>query len=727
LLAGCAQSGPDTLPVEPAAEPGTAASGTPTSNSSTSTVAPASVGAATAAAVPLTDLPSISPGYILGNATASSMAPSAVMGACTPALMSAANTAAQNVAAFNTAARIALTATFGNVCIPPGILPFATVTLTKALSGIHVIGALPVQTFNTPQPSLGYSLTGGTILKGSGTGSGPAFTYVGPGGAAATWASGFLTGVSFENLGFDGWDREFLFGGTSRQGVSYSKFNNLYGTNIGVRAYDFINSVSLWVDNLYGYFAGSGFRIADDLDNAVFGSTTNSYLGNLQVTVRSFAAEGIVLEATAIGSGGSQLNEIWGSYWFVERPAISPQTQSATVTAGSPVIGVANNTYLPIGMPVGFTSSANGFTAGQTYFVVNSSGSSVQVSNTYGGPPLSAKSTGAMSIRTYGGENIALRGLGAENLANAGVVSNVHVQLIDSENSAGNCVFLQRVAGGEMSLGECTSNVIAGIALRDVTGFTINNAGSTNPTRDNDGYGGEDNYWYGSYAGPDVQAYGFLGQGKDVGSSGNYYRTALAPTLAGTPSPGLSVRGSGGNFLYSDFGIGQPYSVDGNINPMLNAGESGIFAYAGSGGTCTLPVISNSTFATSLIGLPYWFTNVGTGPCKLTTQSGQTFSGLSGATSITVPVGGTVAVSAEPRGLGFTWHVLSYVQPSQVRFGTLSLPVTTVALLPPCNSNERGLLFAVSDARSPAYNAAVAGGGSASIPVYCNGTAWTAH
>ncbi len=653
------------------------------------------------------------------------MAPSAVMGTCTPALMSTTNTAAQNVAAYTTAARIALSATFGNVCLPPGILPFATVRLTQTFSGVHTIGALPTQTFSTNQPSLGYSLTGGTILRGSGVGSGPAFTFVGPGGAPTTWANGFLTNVSFENLGFDNWDREFLFGGTNVQGVSYSKFNNLYGTHIGVRAYDFINSVSLWVDNLFGYFAGSGFRIADDLDSSVYGSTTNSYIGNLQFTLKSFAAEGIVLEATAVGTSGSQLNEILGNYWFVERPGATAQTQSVTMSAGSPTIGVSNNTYLPMGMPVGFTSSANGFVVGQTYFVVSTSSSSIQVSNTYGGPAVSAKSNSAIVIKSVGGENIAIRGLGVENLPNAGVVSNIHVMQTDSENGAGNAIFLQGIAGGEMNLGECTGNVIAGVALRDVNAFSITNGGSSNPTRDNDGYGDQDDYWYGSYTGPDVQPYGFLGQGKNV--NGNYYRTALAPTVAGDASPGLSVRGTGGSYLYSDLGIGQPYNINGNANQTLNVSESGIYAYAGAGGTCTLPAISNASFGTSLVGLPYWFTNIGSGPCTVDTQSGQTFSGISGVTSMTVPVGGTVALSAEPLGNGFTWHVLSYVQPSQVQYGSLSLPTTTVASLPPCGPAQKGLLYSVSDAASPIYNGPLTAGGSTTIPVFCNGSIWTAH
>jgi len=673
----------------------------------------------------LSDLPSLAPGYILGNATASSMAPSAVMGTCTQALMSTSNTAAQNVTAYLAAANIALSGTFGNVCIPPGILPFSTVYLTAAYSSLHTIGELPQQTFTASQPSLGYKLTGGTILKGSGAGSGPAFTYVGPGGAATTWASGFLSNVSFENIGFDSWDRQFLFGATSRQGVAYSQFNNLYGTNIGVRGYDFINSVSLWINNLYGYFPGSGFRMADDLDNGVYGSTTNSYISNLQFTLTSFAAEGIVLEATAIGTTGSQLNEIYGTYWFVQRPGVVAQTQPVTMAAGSVNIGISGNTYLPVGMPVGFMSSANGFVKGQTYFVVSSSATGIQVSNTYAGPAVAASGNSAITIESIGGENIAIRGLGAEHLPNAGVVSNIHILQTDSENGSGNAIFLQNVAGGEISLGECTSNVIAGIALRAVTAVTITNAGSYDPTRDNDGYGGQDNYWYGSYSGPDVQPYGFLGQGKDV--NGDYYRTALAPQVAGDASPGLSVRGSGGSYVYSDLGIGQPYNVNGNPTQTLSPSESGIYAYAGTGGTCTLPTITNATFATSLLGLPYWFTNVGTGPCRIQTQAGQTFSGIAGVTSITVPVGGTVSLSAEPIGSGYTWHVLSYVQPSMVQYGTLSLPVTTVASLPSCGAAQRGLLYAVSDAVAPTYNGTLAGGGTVSIPVYCNGTAWTAH
>ncbi len=670
-------------------------------------------------------LPTVDPGYILGNANASAMTANAVMGSCTPALMSTSNTASQNVAAFISAAQIALKSTFGNVCIPPGVLPFATVTLSQGYSGLHVIGTPPIQAFVNNQPSLGYTLSGGTILQGSGSGSGAAFQFVGAGGPGASWAVGFLTGVSFENLGFDNWDRVMLFGGTNVQGASYSKFNNLFATHIGVRAFDFINCVSLWIDNLYGYFSGSGFRMADDLDSAVYGTTTNSYVGDLQFTLRDFAAEGIVLEATAQGPAGSQLNEIQGGYWFVERPGIVAHTQTVSMTTGSAGIVIADNTFLPVGMPVGFLSSANGFVAGETYFVVSSSSAQIAVSKTYGGPAVISSGNSAMVIKSVGGENIALRGLGAESQSNAGLVSNVHIALIDSENASGNAIFLQGVAGGEVNLGEIPADYISGVALRDVTGFTVTNGGSGNPTRDNDGYGGQDNYWYGSYRGPDVQAVGFIGQGKDT--SGLYYRTALAPTADGMASPGFSVRGSSGSFLYSDFGIGQPYSTSGAASLALNPSNSGIFAYAGSGGSCLLPQIIAGNSGTSLVGLPYWFTNTGSGPCTISTQAGQTFSGQPGLTTLTVQAGGSVGLSAEPAGAGFTWHVLSYVQPSEVQYGSVSVPTTTVASLPSCGPGQKGLLYSVSDAAAPAYNAPVTGGGTNTIPVFCNGNTWTAH
>lgn len=51
----------------------------------------------------------------------------------------------------------------------------------------------------------------------------------------------------------------------------------------------------------------------------------------------------------------------------------------------------------------------------------------------------------------------------------------------------------------------------------------------------------------------------------------------------------------------------------------------------------------------------------------------------------------------------------------------------TVASLPPCNANSKGGLAYVRDARSPTYNGALTGGGSISVPAFCDGARWTSH
>lgn len=67
------------------------------------------------------------------------------------------------------------------------------------------------------------------------------------------------------------------------------------------------------------------------------------------------------------------------------------------------------------------------------------------------------------------------------------------------------------------------------------------------------------------------------------------------------------------------------------------------------------------------------------------------------------------------------------VTPTVAVAGGLQLPLSTVAELPICNSASKALMYAVSDAVSPTYNGALTGGGTVSVPVYCNGSTWTAH
>lgn len=59
--------------------------------------------------------------------------------------------------------------------------------------------------------------------------------------------------------------------------------------------------------------------------------------------------------------------------------------------------------------------------------------------------------------------------------------------------------------------------------------------------------------------------------------------------------------------------------------------------------------------------------------------------------------------------------------------GVTQLKLYTVATLPACTASNANGFLAVSDATVPTYNGALTGGGGVHIPVFCNGTSWTAH
>jgi len=52
--------------------------------------------------------------------------------------------------------------------------------------------------------------------------------------------------------------------------------------------------------------------------------------------------------------------------------------------------------------------------------------------------------------------------------------------------------------------------------------------------------------------------------------------------------------------------------------------------------------------------------------------------------------------------------------------------VTIVASLPSCSSGTKGLLYVVTDALSPTWNATLVGGSTTTVLALCNGSNWVA-
>lgn len=92
-------------------------------------------------------------------------------------------------------------------------------------------------------------------------------------------------------------------------------------------------------------------------------------------------------------------------------------------------------------------------------------------------------------------------------------------------------------------------------------------------------------------------------------------------------------------------------------------------------------------------------------------------------TGVVVPQGtaNSCATELQTDGVTDVWLAASPVCGPDMLFQSVT------ANLPTCNAGSKGLLGAVSDALAPTYNAVLAGSGAVSVPVYCNGTAWTTH
>ena len=227
-----------------------------------------------------------------------------------------------------------------------------------------------------------------------------------------------------------------------------------------------------------------------------------------------------------------------------------------------------------------------------------------------------------------------------------------------------------------------------------------------------------DKYWTGCFFSGDGDAF----QGAYFGAAGPY----TGATGPGTGRPSQEVILSGKD----DNGVSRPAmlqsSADGafilrsgkNGQPIAlqdyNSGSGANVAFFGSGGSeisTALAVIGTATF-----NLAPKIKGSSTGVTTLETAN-------SSATNYTATLPANTGTIAETN-LAQTFTAI------QTFDTTIKLKGYTVAGLTaahPCNAGAEGSMAYVTDADGPTYNTTVAGGGAVKVPVFCDGTNWTAH
>jgi len=533
--------------------------------------------------------------------------------------------------------------------------------------------------------------TKGTVLIGNGTF--PAFTYntsgltlaqattlygaPGPAAASTNFSNAALTNTGVINIGLKNFSIGIQAGAQYRMSFLYSTFN--------VCATD-CTQWGFWIENFQHCDNCQFYGFNNTLGNVMFAASGagylapgNSYfnavLGSVKQGVQNAPIRNVVLAAY----NGSAFGSMAITHLQGNRFSQISSTQAATMSNGSPNIGVTDLTYFAVGMPVTFSATINGFTVNWIYFVLSVSGASGAGTITVGNyqPSLASqyRPTGYVNDVPFAGTAINAAGNTAVNiisqgfpcievvgLDNTSIVASLSVLLLDAEGGGTtktvfqNCTSMQVCVPATTIDGTSTVEVVtrnaqgilnissAGAARCDIDGYsTLFTAGNTTSVGQT--------LPLGVYQTPPLG----LGGGNGLQAlSLNLKRNNI-----GDPTIGYNRRGN------DTIEINQGIQLTSYAYPTSGTGfstnQGPVQIFNSASGTNTLPVITE----VNLGWVCYYYNASQSGVATINVSSGQLINRQ--YSTIQVPSEGSVclvAISyAYGGGSGYGWMILGSTSP----------------------------------------------------------------
>jgi hypothetical protein len=262
----------------------------------------------------------------------------------------------------------------------------------------------------------------GVIFMGAGK-SATIIKYYGSGDCIRIYS----TTLTSPNGVYGGGVKQLMIDGTNASaGACGLHLGDIFRPELDVAIRDFqgTGSKGLWLDNQYNWceqLTGQVF-VEACTSHVVFDNSANvtgNATGSFDRTVLDIFLDckgkgnGIIFQngafigasggAGAQGGGGGRLgvygNTDYGTSTFYVFTFSTAPTYSYTATNGSPCVFTATGSYYRNGTSIVLSGSPpTGFTAGTTYFVVNASGATFQLSATKGGSAINSTSTGSGTL-----------------------------------------------------------------------------------------------------------------------------------------------------------------------------------------------------------------------------------------------------------------------------------------------------------------------------------------
>lgn len=358
-----------------------------------------------------------------------------------------------------------LAMTGGTVELQPITYTFTEpVTLRESVS---LRGTAPMVSTTTHVPEITWDYVGGTILQGDGTFDGLIYNTTDRGTSIAAFSSDALYNVTLKGFGVKGFTRGIAIGAVNAAGMMFGSIEDVYYKDCSVWGIELQNFIYCQFKKIFGRVTdnstagGQHYVCSVPLAVLICGNSTWENVFSWS-TYR--LNRGIVWEQKP----GCQLNEMNTIRAQVNKNGETKASQAATFTNGSPNIGVANSAVFPVGIPVSFTTSGNGFVANQTYFVRTSAANVITLANVpVGGSVVNSTGTTGLTIETGGFPNF-------EVITNQGeYMGNTRLMGIDAE-SINSISFLGcGLSGFVVDMQETSSGALQNIVLRAATDTVV--------------------------------------------------------------------------------------------------------------------------------------------------------------------------------------------------------------------------------------------------------------
>lgn len=448
-------------------------------------------------------------------------------------------------------------------------------------------------------------------------------------------------------------------GAKYRSGAFYSLLEDLHVSNhagFGISCenwgYSDIRGITCIPDGSYG--SGSGFIGASGTNNYNHG---NMQISHLYSQDGGYLTRGWVFMARG-ETGYSVLNDI--NLFKLQRNTGGPANGirvAATMANGSANITVPDASAFPVDMPVTFTSTANGFNIWQTYFVVSSAGTTLQLSDTMGGNPISATGNSAITLCCFGFPALEVIGRGTN------YVQPSHFIGLDVEGNSTGLVILQNCSAN-VSIGTAFSgrgvNTASAVVARGAYG---NLSSVATICTDLDGASAT-NLLCDLRLDVSVGRVGSNPVGLVKQSDGK-----LGLNLGGTSAQASAIslqpiNASGLMHIYPDNPISQRVWTSSSTSLSMFGTHMGCGSYVGTANaTWTLPTLSGSAggAANTYLGATFELCNASTtagAALTINTAAGQPFNRQAGKTSVVLQPGQSFTVRAQTNAGGdWFWQI----------------------------------------------------------------------